>query len=385
MNARERFLAIARFEKPDMVPVSGGPRKATLERWYAEGLPRDIDPSTYFKFEPEGSITSYPSEGFEYGWNRLRSHGVNLGPLPPFDYKILEKGQRYWVWIDGLGIKQRGFKDDWESGWSGFATRQFLEFPVKDRSSFLEIKRRYEPRISERYPRNWQKMLKEWERRDYPLCVSMRGPFWWTRDMMGLKGMILTMHKDPGLIAEIMGFCAEFQTVVLERALSEVEADWAMLNEDMAYKKGPMISPRAFREFMFGPYKEICASLKEHGVDIIIVDSDDNPEPLIPIWLEAGINGTSPCEIAANMEPVKLREMYPRLILMGGIDKRELTKDREAIEREVLSKVPYLVKGGGYFPGVDHGVPPDVSFDNFKYFQNFTRKLCGWPDKCMIP
>lgn len=385
MNSRERFLAIAKFEKPDIVPVSGGPRKATLERWYAEGLPKNIDLSTYFKFEPGEGITSYPSEGFEYSWNQLSSRGVNLGPLPPFEYKMLEKNDRYWVWIDGLGIKQRGFKEDWESGWSGFATRQFLDFPVKDRSSFLKIKRRYELRLSERYPQDWSKMLKELERRDYPLCVPIRGPFWWTRDMMGLKGMILMMYKDPGLISEIMEFCAKFQTDVLERALGEVDADWAMLNEDMAYKKGPMISPRAVREFMFKPYKEICDFFKEHGVDIIVVDSDGNPEPLIPIWLEAGINGVSPCEIAANMEPVKLRDRYPRLILMGGIDKRELTKDKNAIEREVLSKVPYLIKTGGYFPGVDHGVPPDISLDNFKHFLNFTRKICGWSKEYMIP
>lgn len=385
MNARERFLAVAKFQKPDMVPVSGGPRKATLERWYNEGLPKNVDISTYFKFEPGGGITSYPSEGFEYSWNQISSNGVNIGPFPPFEYKILEKTDRYWVWIDSLGIKQRGFKEDWENGWSGFATRQFLEFPVKDRSSFLEIKKRYELRIPDRYPKNWSEMVREWGRRDYPLCVSIRGPFWWTRDMMGLSGMLLTMYRDPGLISEIMEFCAEFQTAVLEKALNDVDADWAILNEDMAYKKGPMISPRAVREFMFRPYREICDFFKEHGVDIVVIDSDGNPEPLIPIWLEAGVNGVSPCEIAAGMEPVKLREKYPRLILMGGIDKRELAKDKEAIEHEVLSKVPYLINTGGYFPGVDHGVPPDISLANFKYFLNFTRKLCGWPEEYMIP
>jgi hypothetical protein len=385
MNARERFLAIANFLEPDMVPVSGWPRKATLERWYAEGLQRGLNLSEYFKFEPGGDLTSYPSEGFEYGWNQLSSNGVDLGPIPPFEYRVLEKTDRYWVWIDSLGIKQRGFKDDWEGGWSGFATRQFLDFPVKSRGDFLEVKKRYELRASERYPRDWPKMVSEWGRRDYPLCVTLRGPFWWTRDMMGLRNMLLAMNRDPGLIADIMEFCARFQTEVLEKALREVEADWALLNEDMAYKKGPMISPRAFREYMSGPYKEICGFFKEHGVDIVVVDSDGNPEPLIPVWLDAGIRGVTPCEIAASVDPVKLRKDYPRLIIMGGVDKRELTKDKPAIEREVFSKVPYLIKTGGYFPGIDHGVPPDIPLDNFKYFLNFTRKLCGWPEEYTIP
>jgi len=385
MNARERFNAIARFRKPDRVPVRGEPRKATLSRWYAEGLPSTIDVPVYFGFEPGESLTAYPAEGFEYLWNKLGSHYVNIGPVPPFEYKLLEKTERYRVWIDCLGIKQRGFEDDWRDGWSGFATRQFLDFPVKDRSSFLDVRRRYEPRLSERYPEKWSEVASKWDKRDYPLCVSLRGPFWWTRDMMGLKNMLLVMHTDPGLVSDIMEFCAEFQTTVLEKALNDVDVDWAMLNEDMAYKKGPMMSPRAVRDFMFKPYREICNFLKEHDVDVVVVDSDGNPELLIPIWIEAGINGVSPCEIAAGMDPLKLRDSYPRLILMGGIDKRELIKDEQAIEREVLSKVPYLVKTGGYFPGVDHAVPPDVPLENFKSFLNFTRKICGWPAECTIP
>ncbi|MFB0522217.1 MAG: uroporphyrinogen decarboxylase family protein [Candidatus Bathyarchaeia archaeon] len=384
MNARERFLAIAEFKKPDMVPVGGGPRKATLERWYEEGLPRNVDLSTYFKFTQREDITSCPGQGFEHDWDIFSSQGINLGPSPPFEYKILEKNDRYWVWIDSLGITQRGFKEDWENGWCGFATRQFLEFPVKDRASFLEVKKKYEPRIPEIYPKNWNETVQRLSRRDYPLNVVLRGPFWWTRDMMGLKNMLLAMYTDPGLIRDIMDFCAEFQTTVLEKALDEVDADSAVFNEDMAYKKGPMIGPSAFKEFMFKPYREMCSFLKEHGVAVIEIDSDGNSEPLINLWVEAGINSLSPCEIAANMDPLRLRKSYPRLILRGGIDKRELAKNRQAIENEVLSKVPYLIEKGGYFPGVDHGVPPDISLDNFKYFLNFTRRICGWPEEYTI-
>lgn len=384
MNDRERFLAIARFEKPDMVPVTGGPRKATLERWYREGLPTDVDLSAYFKFGRGGGMTSCPSQGFEWKWEQTSSSGVNLGPIPPFDYRLLEEDDRYFVWVDSLGIKQRGFRQDWERGWSGFATRQFLEFPVKDRATFLQAKRRYELRVSERYPEDWVTRVEEWKRRDYPLGVGLRGPFWWTRDMMGLEPMLVMMYKDPGLIRDITDLCAEFQTGVLDDALTDIQPDHAMLNEDMAYKKGPMVSPRTFREFMLPAYRRICSFLKEKGVDVITVDSDGNCEPLIPLWLEAGINGVSPCEIAAGMDPIALRERYPRLILMGGIDKRELAKDQPAIEREVLSKVPYLIARGGYFPGVDHGVPPDISLANFKHFLNFTRKVCWWPDECLL-
>lgn len=60
--------------------------------------------------------------------------------------------------------------------------------------------------------------------------------------------------------AENLG--AEFQTKVLHRALDDVELDFVILSEDMAYKNGPMIGPEAVREFMGEAYRKSWVSLK---------------------------------------------------------------------------------------------------------------------------
>jgi len=58
------------------------------------------------------------------------------------------------------------------------------------------------------------------------------------------------------------------------------------------------------------------------------------------------------------MDPVSLRKKYGKnLALSGGIDKRPLTKDKKAIEQELINEVPYLVEQGGYIPTIDHAVP----------------------------
>ena len=63
---------------------------------------------------------------------------------------------------------------------------------------------------------------------------------------------------------------------------------------------------------------------------------------------------------------------------MGGtIDKRALVKGKEAIREEVMSKVPFLLEQGGYFPSVDHAVPPDVTFENYCYYINTMREVAG--------
>jgi uroporphyrinogen decarboxylase len=55
-------------------------------------------------------------------------------------------------------------------------------------------------------------------------------------------------------------------------------------------------------------------------------------------------------------------------VLWGGIDKRVLARDKAAIDREVQAKVPFLIEQGGWIPGIDHAVPPDVPLENYIYY-----------------
>jgi len=117
-------------------------------------------------------------------------------------------------------------------------------------------------------------------------------------------------------------------------------------------------------------------------VNNIIVDSDGNNDVLIPVWLECGVNGLRPFEIAAGCDPVKMRRMYGRdLIIQGGIDKRALARSKEDIDREVLSKVPWLCMQGGFFPQVDHLTPPDVSLENYAYYSKLMRSVAEDPER----
>jgi uroporphyrinogen decarboxylase len=137
-----------------------------------------------------------------------------------------------------------------------------------------------------------------------------------------------------------------------------------------------------YRKFMLGPLKRVTDMLHGRGIDTIIVDSDGNNDVLIPLWLEAGVTGLRPFEIAAGCDPVAIRRQYGQnLVIQGGIDKRALAQGAEAIEREVLSKVPWLCLQGGYFPQVDHLVPPDVSLENYRYYASLMRCVVEDPER----
>jgi len=142
--------------------------------------------------------------------------------------------------------------------------------------------------------------------------------------------------------------------------------DYATIWEDMAYHSGPHISPKQFRKFMLPGYKKITRFLRENGIDVIMVDSDGNNDAIIPCFLEGGVNCLYPLEAASGEDALRLRKKYGRdLILIGNIDKRALAAGGEALEREVGSKLPYLLEEGGYVPSVDHCVSSDISFANY--------------------
>jgi len=61
---------------------------------------------------------------------------------------------------------------------------------------------------------------------------------------------------------------------------------------------------------------------------------------------------------------------------VGGIDKRALAAGPRAIDAEI-ARVRPAYELGGYLPCVDHSVPPDVLWDNFRYYLDRKRELVG--------
>ena len=70
----------------------------------------------------------------------------------------------------------------------------------------------------------------------------------------------------------------------------------------------------------------------------------------------------------------EVRKQYPHLLIQGGLDKTKVARGREAIDAELEAKLPFMLSQGGYIPHIDHTVPPDVSWDNFRYYWEKVRE-----------
>ena len=378
ISPRERFKAIARFQRLGDLSYSDMFWPETLLSWIRKGAPQQlIDMAFLGRFfgydyvRPLRKITSGLAVAL-YMAGDIPAFQLFPPIVPRFEQKVLKQDAKTITMINQGGQTVKVFKDNPQK------MPMYLDHPVKDRETWKEYKKRLDPNTPERWPADWERYVEQVNSGDLPVVLEVGSLFGFLREWMGLERLLYTFYDDPVLIEDMMDTMVYLALEVIKRATKDIKVDQASFWEDMCYKSGPLISPAMFRKYMMPRYRQITDLLHKNGIDIIFVDSDGNVNELIPLWLECGINYIWPLEVAAGNDAVALRKEYVAdLILGGNIDKRALIKGKKAIREEVMSKVPFLLEMGGYFPTVDHLVPPDVTFENYCYYINTLREAAG--------
>jgi hypothetical protein len=57
------------------------------------------------------------------------------------------------------------------------------------------------------------------------------------------------------------------------------------------------------------------------------------------------------------------------------VDKRVLAQGKDAIDRMVDRIFPAMQRRGGYLPTCDHGVPEEVSLENYLHYRKRCREF----------
>lgn len=372
LNARTRFVRHALFQPIDRPPhfETLGFWPQALERWYAEGLPRHVRHlRDRDDFRP-GEITIEEYFDFEsYQWPTFLGSATATPFWPPFEREVIEEDDAYVIFRDPSGVIRKDVKQ-------GRSMPMFLQFPVAGRTDWEALKPRLDPAADERYAAARQAARDGFNQRETLVPFVICGAYGMPRNLLGEERLAYAYYDEPELLHDIMATWLAFYTAYARRLVRIVDFDYVFLWEDLAFKNGPLISPALAREFLFPYLAPLLQELRSLGFKVFALDTDGNPKALMDDFVDAGINHVEPCEIAADMEPQWIQDRYgTRCAIQGGIDKRALARGRDAIDREVMRKVPALLQHGGYCPGVDHGVPSDVSFDDFCYFLDLVRRL----------
>jgi uroporphyrinogen decarboxylase len=296
---------------------------------------------------------------------------VNCGICPAFEQEVLADEGETVVVRDADGVVKRDRKD-------GASIPAFLEYPVRDRKSWEAHKWRFDPDTPERFPADWPARAKRL--RDSPAVTTVGvypyGFFGGPRTMMGAVGCLMALALDPDLIEDINRTLCDLWYKLWSRVFEETRIDAVYFWEDMAGKQGSLISPAMFRRFMTPHYQRLTLLASRHGVRMITVDSDGNMHGLSPLFLEAGVPVLYPYEVQAGNDIPRLLAEHPGLYAMGGMDKRAMAAGRAATDAE-MERVRALLPLGRYIPFPDHLIPPDVSWENYRYFVWRWKELIG--------
>lgn len=371
VNARQRFLSVTRFEKPDYVPVLScdginGPSMYTLGKWHGEqGFPRWVD----------------SARRWDEFWGMTRVRGWSPGgpgeamPEP----EVLKRDSVYETirYADGRVVRRR----IGQTATSYYGMPEFIEFPCRTREDWEEYRDRWVPKGEGIYPDDFDAMVDGWRERDYPLGTGIIGSFSVIRNLFGTNLACKLFYRDPDLVVEILDHFRERHRTIIERLVSSTELDYAIGWEDFCYRNGCLVSPRIIEEFVVPHYRKQTRFVREHGIDYVYIDSDGFVEGVIGLLEEGGINGLQAFEVRAGNDVLRVRENHPEFVIWGGLDKFAMDEESPArAVEEVISKVPPLLARGGYFPGIDHGLPPTSRWRTYLHFMAALHTACGNPE-----
>ena len=213
--------------------------------------------------------------------------------------------------------------------------------------------------------------------RDYPLGVWVGSMIGKIRDMLTFEGLAYAIYDYPTMVEDMVETACVMVEDQLDQLLPHFDFDFAAGWEDICFKSGPIVSPKWFRRVITPRYERIHAKLKPYGIDIWWIDCDGDVRPILEAMMIGGVNCLFPYEVNSCAHPAELLSEYGKdLRIMGGVDKLELGKGREAIKAYLESVAP-LVERGGYIPFCDHRCPPNVDPDDYLYYLDLKEEMFG--------
>ncbi len=343
-----------------------------LDRWKREGkVPEDFsraDMAELFHYDPPGDFTLGGC-----GW-------CEAAFVPAFETRVIEDRGEHEVVQDFAGRHVLCFK----GRRSGFMP-EYLDHPVKDMKTWEEnVKWRLDPTTPERYAKIEEQAAPAVAAAGQGKRINQNvvGGYMYLRSLIGPENLFYAVYDQPELIRDCMETWFKLADAVIAKHQEYVTFDQVGIAEDICYNNGPLISPDMIREFLMPYYRQLLANMRSRQIDksrrlFFFVDSDGYVDPIIDLYREMGMDSMGPFEVASKCDIIRTAGEYPELVVHGGIDKRVLATTPAAIDKMVERIIPAMVERGGAIPTCDHGVPEEVSFENYMHYRKRCVELGG--------
>ena len=176
---------------------------------------------------------------------------------------------------------------------------------------------------------------------------------------------LLLMERE--LVERWLNRMLENDMHILERflAIAGPYIQLIQLNDDFGAQDRMQISPKIYREVFKPRQKKWIDFVKARTDARIFIHSDGAIAPIIPDFIEIGIDVLNPLQTSAKgMEPGRIKDLYgDRLSFWGGGVETQTTLPFgtiDEIKREVRERISLLGRDGGYVFATIHNIQPDI-------------------------
>ena len=369
MNSRERILTTLDHREPDRVPFDLGSCQVTGIHVVAY---RNLRKALGF---PDGGIEFCDAVQQLASIDddvvaRMNIDTRGLYPLNSHNWKIIEEDAGdYWAYHDEWGITHHRPKDDG-------LYYSVVKVPLpRSELTVADISNHPWPDVAnpERLA-GLCDLARQYRDAGYAVVLkdAFAGIFEFAQRIVGMENLLVMMITNEKVTCALFDRLLQLKLDYWQTALAELGdlVDVVTYADDYGTQTSQLISPDMFRRLIKPRLKVLFETFIKYAPQAKrFFHSDGNVRPLIPDFLEIGVDILNPIHIRAqNMAPAGLKRDYGKDLAFwgGGVDTQGILPRGapQEVKDDVRRNIEALAPGGGYVFNTIHNIQADVPPQN---------------------
>jgi uroporphyrinogen decarboxylase len=215
---------------------------------------------------------------------------------------------------------------------------------------------------------------------DKAIIVHLNDVFSLPRYLVGMQGLLTAIVVEPDLVRALVEMSVEYN-LALAKEVAARGIKIVYTGDDYAYNRGPLMSPKHFREFFFPPLCRVIGGFKELGLSVI-KHTDGKLWPILDMIIDSGIDCLDPIDPQAGMDLGEVKAKYgQRVALKGNVDCAELLTHGtpEEVARASKDALRTGMPGGGYIFSSSNSIHSGVKPENYAAMLQTWREYREYP------
>jgi uroporphyrinogen decarboxylase len=198
------------------------------------------------------------------------------------------------------------------------------------------------------------------------VIVHLNDIFSLPRYLMGMQNLLMAIAIEPELVKGLVEMSVKIN-LELAKEVAARGAKIVYTGDDYAYNKGPLMSPKHFREFFFPGLCRVMQGFKELGL-YVIKHTDGNLWPILDMIIDSGIDCLDPIDPQAGMDLGEVKAKYGhRVALKGNVDCAQLMTfgTPEEVFESTKATLRAGMPGGGFILSSSNSIHSAVKPENY--------------------